>query len=247
MFLVKRAVYFISIVMLSLIFTGCSRNSNVKENTNTPSTLIHSEKTNSQGQDPQSTKEETAITGNITWKAQYEPIGMFAVKMVLSQSTDQGKTWTIVTSSDQKGSTIPGGAESFTFTDANTGWIVTNTPAEGKVGAYKSIDGGKSWFDLNLPVPDELKSSNIKAVLPYFLNKDICVMMTTQTDESPESSKSLFYVSMDGGVEWSPIFNQREGTDKSLHWSRDENNNYSFFIGKEKWEFTGSQWLGNSK
>ncbi|WP_145949600.1 hypothetical protein [Paenibacillus sp. Y412MC10] len=239
----KRAVYLISIMMLSVAFTGCSGNSNATENTTAPPTLINPEKTNSQSQDEQASREETAITGNITWRAQYKPLGMFREDMVLSQSVNNGKTWTLVTSSDQEGNTIPGGVKSFTFSDANTGWIVTNGPFEGKIGAYKSTDGGKSWFDLNLPVPDELKSSNIKAFLPRFLNKNICVIMTAPDEENPESLKGLFYVSMDGGVKWSLIFNQKEGTKNNLHWKIDKNNSYSFIIGQEKWEFTGDQWL----
>ncbi|MBW5447433.1 hypothetical protein GE107_15350 [Cohnella sp. CFH 77786] len=139
------------------------------------------------------------------------------------KSADGGRTWTVIASSDKAGSSLPGGVKSgIVFTSELRGWMTTNAPWEGKIGLFTTTDGGYTWKETRLSVPMEFREAQLYVFPPLFISADKGFLVTR-----PESNKSLIYITQDGGKDWTPIADEREGKLDGISWSLSEDGVYT--------------------
>lgn len=190
------------------------------------------------------TREEIHMGSKTSWKAEYDAVGMFREDMALYKSNDDGKTWSLVTSSQQPDNTLPGGAKTgFMFKDDRIGWIATHSPAEGTADLYASEDGGQSWSKVPLEVPTRFMQSIITTSVPYFFNEDLGAVVARSDGDS---AQHLFYLTLDGGRTWKAYFGAEQGDAGKIRWSVTKTDTffrYKIAIGDDQWEFSGTDWF----
>lgn len=208
-----------TLLIATVILSGCSEgtksesNINIIGQTNSSETSTNSDTAGNQ-------REETMfLNNNVGWKAVYHFQGMFREDMELYTTSNGGETWKEIGNSKQEGSTLPGGVKAgLMFYSEKEGWIATNAPWEGKVGLFKTIDGGVTWSEQIIKVPSVLESSPINAVPPLFFTKDKGILVTRPVD----TSHSLLYVTSDGGQSWASFLDNVDDRYLGIEWTLSE-------------------------
>ncbi|MBD3919984.1 hypothetical protein H8B09_14565 [Paenibacillus sp. PR3] len=165
-------------------------------------------------------REETFfLNDQIGWKAAYKDYGMHREDMILYKTTDGGANWAYIASSDDAHSNLPGGVKSgFVFSSEKNGWMTTNAPWQGKVGLSFTSDGGVTWNEEHLAVPEELKEAQLFAFAPLFITQDEGIVVA-QSD----TSSIILYFTINGGQDWESFSNKSSGEYKGLSWNVSEN------------------------
>lgn len=206
--------YLVSILLIAaVIASGCSNSTPIPHPTSNQET--------SPSPDPSDNRREDTVflNKNIGWKAVYPFQGMSREDMELYTTSDGGETWKEIGDSLQAGSTFPSGVKSgITFVNEKEGWITTNAPWQGKVGLYKTMDGGVTWSEQTVTVPDELVNSQIYASPPLFLTKDQGILITRPA----ENEHTLIYITIDGGQHWKSFLDHHKDQYAGIAWTLSE-------------------------
>ncbi len=208
-----------TILIATVILSGCSSESKSEPNINTI-VQTHSSETSTNSDTADNRREETMfLNNNVGWKAVYHFQGMFYEDMELYTTSNGGETWKEIGNSKQEGSTLPGGVKAgLVFYSEQEGWIATNAPWEGKVGLFKTIDGGATWSEQIIKVPSVLARSQINVAPPLFFTKDKGILVTRPVDKA----HSLLYVTSDGGQSWESFLDNMDDHYIGIEWTLSE-------------------------
>ncbi|MEO3945941.1 sialidase family protein [Gorillibacterium sp. CAU 1737] len=199
------------------VLSGCSPQSKSAHGSEAPHASEITQETSPEHDATDDSTEETFfLNEDLGWKAVFHFQGMAHEDMQLYQTKNAGKDWRKIADSIQPGSTLPGGVKSgVVFTSETTGWMTTNTPWQGKVGFYKSIDGGVTWSEAPLQIPDELSDTQIRVGAPLFLTESLGILLTR-----PDSTDhTLVYMTRDGGQSWESHFDTANYESSDIRWS----------------------------
>ena len=170
-----------------------------------------------QGLAEENSLEYIYISSTEGWKAERNAEGMFKESITLYKTEDGGRNWDRLTSTEDEKATIP--LESKTgiiFTDSTDGWITTQTPRDGYIGLFRTKDGGVTWEQQELKIPEEYSTSQFTTYPPAFFTAHDGLLLSYAFDDVP---KQLVYVTHDGGNTWT----QTDGKDDStFQWSYTE-------------------------
>ncbi|MEK4104287.1 hypothetical protein NST28_09425 [Paenibacillus sp. FSL R10-2791] len=218
--------YLVSILLIAaVIASGCTNTTPIPHPTSNqetspspnpnPNTNLNADTDSSDNR-----REDTVfLNKNIGWKVVYHFQGMSREDMELYATSDGGETWKEMGDSLQAGSTLPSGVKSgLTFVNEKEGWITTNAPWEGKVGLYKTMDGGVTWSEQTVTVPGELVNSQIYAYPPLFLTKDQGILITRPV----EKEHTLLFITIDGGQHWKSFLDDHMDQYVGIAWTLSE-------------------------
>jgi photosystem II stability/assembly factor-like uncharacterized protein len=124
----------------------------------------------------------------------------------LYQTTDGGSTWVSVFHNDpiQPGSSdalpLSGIKNGMIFLDANTGWVSGSRPVAGVVYLYITQDGGVSWGQQTIPLPQKINTNQFLVQAPAFIGQDGYLPILVYY---PDTVVQTFFISHDGGTTWS--------------------------------------------
>lgn len=186
--------------------------------------------------------EETFYLNDQTgWKAEYKDYGMHREDMVLYKSIDGGTHWTAIASSDDAHSNLPSGMKSgFVFSSETDGWMTTNAPWQGKVGLSFTNDGGVTWKEKHLDVPETLAEAQLFTFVPLFVTEDEGIIAARS-----ETSAIILYLTSNSGQDWKSFSNSNSGEYKGISWSVSEDS-ISITAHSEQWTLHTSgnaRWL----
>ena len=128
------------------------------------------------------------------------PEGMMRTTMVIMATDDSGATWT--SSSTFEGDGLVG----WTFRDATNGFVSANAPAGGGIFFYGTTDGGRTWNQVDLPLPPNMTIDDLSSATPgtpvfsgpQKLDGELSVSFGVGTGGGTAS-----YRTTDGGKTWS--------------------------------------------
>jgi photosystem II stability/assembly factor-like uncharacterized protein len=122
------------------------------------------------------------------------------------QTSDGGASWVSVFHNDP---TRPDASESLplagikngmTFRDADTGWVPGSIPVDGEIYLYKTLDGGISWLQQELPLPPGYAAYQYTPQAPVFFGDYGLLPLMIHL---PERTNFTIYSTQDGGLTWS--------------------------------------------
>jgi photosystem II stability/assembly factor-like uncharacterized protein len=126
---------------------------------------------------------------------------MGAQSVDLYNTSDGGASWTLVdrTAPDSPGS-LPrvGFKTGITFRDASTGWVGAYTYQPDLVWLYRTNDGGRTWRQQMVTLPDTFKGQTIRTSAPHFFSATEGVLPVTAAD----TFDTVFFQTRDGGETW---------------------------------------------
>lgn len=185
------------------------------------------------------------LSGPEGWRVDTTPIGMHQEEWKIYKTNDGGETFQLVADSTKQGSKTPGGVMAgMVFLDSNRGWIISNAPWGGKLGLFRTKDGGASWEEqLTDKVPKSFADSEIWADSIYFLDDQTGLILA---HIPTEENQSLFFLSTDAGETWRPIADKLEGNADGLEWTFTRNAS-GILQGKvrynhDEWDTAGGGW-----
>jgi photosystem II stability/assembly factor-like uncharacterized protein len=121
------------------------------------------------------------------------------------KTTDGGQSWKRVSAAspnnDAQLNTLPfaGDKNGMTFLDTQHGWVGGTEPKDGYVWLFATQDGGQTWKQVNLPLPDGYLTSTISVDPPEFFSAKNGILPVTLFINS---SYKIFYSTQDGGQSW---------------------------------------------
>ncbi len=118
---------------------------------------------------------------------------------------DGGDTWRVLAATDPQnpaqGSLPFGGSKSgITRLDEEIGWIAGFAPVDGRVYLYVTHDGGCTWQEQALALPEGYEQAQASTQPPAFFSATDGVLVANLWHKSREL---IFFVTRDGGATWS--------------------------------------------
>jgi hypothetical protein len=154
------------------------------------------------------------INSNEGWKATYDPMGMFKEGIILYKTEDGGKNWSKLTGTDEDSFTIPLDSKTgLIFTDSKQGFITTQIPQPGYVGLFRTLDGGSTWEQQQIPVPEKYSNAEFSTYAPVFFSDKDALLLTCEMGDTTEP---VVFATHDGGDTWKQIGDKE---DTLFQWS----------------------------
>jgi photosystem II stability/assembly factor-like uncharacterized protein len=135
-------------------------------------------------------------------------VGAGSMAVSIFTTSDGGATWGRVYTNDPNlegaGDTLPlGGIKNFILPlDGNIAWVGGVIYAPGQTYLFRSGDGGKTWFNINLVLPEGTAESELTVVDIKFLSSSEGFLALRKSAEAPEI---LVYRTTDGGNTWEAL------------------------------------------
>jgi photosystem II stability/assembly factor-like uncharacterized protein len=132
-------------------------------------------------------------------------VGAGSMGVSIFRTSDGGGTWTLVYTNDPNldgaGDTLPlGGIKNFILPlNADTAWVGGVVYAPGETYLYRSGDGGKTWLNTSLILPEGSSESELSVLDIEFLSPNDGLLALRKTSETPQI---LVYRTSDGGNTW---------------------------------------------
>ena len=166
------------------------------------------------------------VDGGVTWESNSTPfsggtfkfidenngwvmadLGVGAGSMAVSifQTSDGGVTWERMYTNDpnieSSSDTLPlGGIKNFILPlNTNIAWVGGVVYAPGEAYLYRSDDGGETWFNINLVLPDGAADSELTVLGLVFVSQTKGVLALRMTSDNAET---IVYSTEDGGNTW---------------------------------------------
>ena len=137
--------------------------------------------------------------------------------IVIFRTTDGGATWTIASSTNSRGESMPGALPyagkktGLSFLDASTGWITVDDGPSHIPWLYVSHDGGRTWQQQSLQLPPNQAPTRLGLAPPTFFNATDGVLPVysvfiggchPDNVDNEQCWGSDIYVTHDGGRTW---------------------------------------------
>lgn len=119
---------------------------------------------------------------------------------ILYKTTDGGKTWTKVSSDNTFENPANGVNTGLSFSDQLNGWLTGAYNSPTKPWFYQTNNGGKTWFDKQLPSVKGLKSPETKPLKIF--NGGTAILPIEGWQPPAQSSTIVFYKTTDNGKTW---------------------------------------------
>lgn len=132
-------------------------------------------------------------------------VGAGSMAVSIFKSADGGATWDRVYTNDPNlegaGESLPlGGIKNFILPlDGTTAWVGGVIYAPGAVYLYRSGDGGNTWSNIELVLPEGSAESELNVVDIEFISPTDGLLAIRKSAETPEI---LVYRTTDGGNTW---------------------------------------------
>jgi len=148
------------------------------------------------------------VDGNNGWMMADLGAGAGSMVIAVFQTTDGGATWTQtytnaphVNGGDEM---IPrsGMKQFITPLNMSTAWIGGVVYAPGSIYLFRTDDGGKTWFHINLPLSEALRSGDLLVDEIRFTSQLEGLLVLREL--SSTEIKTLVYHTEDGGNSWNP-------------------------------------------
>lgn len=148
------------------------------------------------------------VDENNGWMMADLGIGAGSMAISVFQTSDGGKTWSRTYTNDPNlagaGDTLPlGGIKNFILPlDAETAWIGGVVYAPGEIYLFRSDDGGQTWFNINLVLPQGAAGSEMSVQGLRFVSPTKGLLAIRIQSETPQT---VVYLTEDGGNTWSQL------------------------------------------
>ncbi|HRK89492.1 MAG TPA: hypothetical protein PK152_10190 [Anaerolineales bacterium] len=146
------------------------------------------------------------ITEENGWMMADLGVGAGSMAVSIFQTEDGGATWQRVYTNDPNladaGVTLPlGGIKNILLPlDMQTAWVGGVVYAPGEMYLFRSQDGGETWLQINVVLPDEAAESELSVLGILFVSETDGLLALRMSAETPQT---IIYATEDGGVTWS--------------------------------------------
>ncbi len=150
------------------------------------------------------------INSNFGWIMVHLGAGMNHDYIAIFTTADGGKTWQRVLDPNKNPDMMGCVKPWLTFNTMNAGWLATNCPGlMPRLIFYHTSDGGATWNDTSLPVPDGKPAdfyaqSGIGCGIPELdYSTARTLTLTLQCNNyNNNSAQAWLYTTVDGGINW---------------------------------------------
>lgn len=145
------------------------------------------------------------VDANNGWMMADLGVGAGSMAVSIFQTSDGGKTWNRTYTNDpnlaEASDTLPlGGIKNLILPlDAETAWVGGVVYAPGQTYLFRSDDGGKTWFNINLVLPENTAESELSLQDMVFITPKNGLLALRITSETPQT---IVYITEDGGNTW---------------------------------------------
>lgn len=142
---------------------------------------------------------ENFITPKLGFRVTNLGGGVNNFQYAFSRTTDGGKTWTRMSTGHYSH------VEGVSFIDAKTGYLLNNSPAYAITpDLFVTHDGGTSWKEQKLPIPNAYKNGYRNSSYPIFFTPAVgFIPVYGQATPTANSTTFLYMlVTTDGGQSW---------------------------------------------
>jgi len=145
------------------------------------------------------------VDPNNGWMMADLGVGAGSMAVSIFQTSDGGKTWNRTYTNDpnlaEASDTLPlGGIKNLILPlDAETAWVGGVVYATGQTYLFRSDDGGKTWFNINLVLPENTAESELSLQDMVFITPKNGLLALRITSETPQT---IVYITEDGGNTW---------------------------------------------
>ncbi len=164
--------------------------------------------------------------------------------VVIYHTTDEGRTWTKVSSASpdidpNAPGILPfsGDKSGLGFVDASTGWATGTEPANGFSWLYVTHDAGRTWQHQTLPIPAGILPAQVETDPPTFFTAHEGILPVRLVTE--QGTLLYLYVTHDGGTTWhssTPLpADLPDFLDVNLGWVTDLHTVYATRDGGQHW------------
>ena len=168
--------------------------------------------------------------------------GLGSHYLAIYATRDAGHTWSLrFTHEPGMSKSLPesGSKSGIVFRDADNAWVGGSVPMEDFIYLYRSVDGGTSWNQVELPLPPEANRTFLETFTPVFVDPNHA-FLPVRVMASGEDFRLAFYKSVNGGENWqytSDVFNGRifDFVDTNYAWASDGWHLYHTADGAATW------------
>lgn len=130
--------------------------------------------------------------------------------VALFKTGDGGMNWTRVFINDPTvdgySNSLPlGGMKTgFAFLNASRGWVGGSVPVDDYIYLYATQDGGATWIETNLALPDGYEAAQTGNEGPQFFSDTKGILIINLVAPSDPGIFTIVYHTTDGGINWIP-------------------------------------------
>lgn len=127
--------------------------------------------------------------------------------VAIYKTTDGGATWQTVFQHEpgaDKSLPLGGQKYGFTFLNASRGWIGGSIPMDNYIYLYVTQDGGATWSETNLALPPGYESAQTGNYAPIFFSANDGVLPVNMVLPADPGIATVFFITHDGGLTWTP-------------------------------------------
>ena len=145
------------------------------------------------------------VDQNNGWMMADLGVGAGSMAVSVFQTSDGGKTWKRTYTNDPNladaSDTLPlGGIKNLILPlDSETAWVGGVVYAPGETYLFRSDDGGKTWFHINLVLPANADESELSVQGIVFVSPKEGLLALRVTSDTPQT---IVYITEDGGNTW---------------------------------------------
>jgi photosystem II stability/assembly factor-like uncharacterized protein len=135
-------------------------------------------------------------------------VGAGSMAVSIFHTSDGGQTWSRVYTNDPNlenaGDSLPLGGIKVLLTprDERIAWVGGVIYAPGVVYLFRTDDGGLTWSEVDLPLPEEAANAELAVERLQFISETQGVLVLHMTSKTP---RTLVYLTEDGGDTWQTL------------------------------------------